>query len=117
MRGSNWLRSIVFLACLGFVLPAFAQDKEKNEETKIKGTVVASAPDPSGKLAPIIIQTDKEQFSVVNNAAAKKMAKHSGKKVTVTGKVQEMDGKKVIEVWLFQRQDDSGKKSKFKQPS
>ncbi|MFH1122171.1 MAG: hypothetical protein V1758_00765 [Pseudomonadota bacterium] len=117
MKGSSWLRLIVFLVCLGFILPAFAADEAKKDETKIKGTIVASTPDPSGKLAPIIIQTDKEQFGVINNAVAKKMAKYPGQKATVTGKVQEMDGKKVIEVWLFERQDPSGKKPKIKQPS
>ena len=117
MKGSIWIRWIVFLACVGLALPAFSAEEKAKDETKIKGTIVASPADPSGKLAPIVIKTDKEEFGVINNALAKKMAKYPGKKASLTGKVQEMDGKKVIEVWLFERQDDSGKKPKLKQPT
>ena len=116
MKGSTWIRLIVFLGCLALTVPALAAEQKAKDETTLTGTIVASAPDPAGKLAPIVIQTDKEQFGVINNALAKKMAKYPGKKASVTGKVQELDGKKVIEVWLFQRQDESGKK-KIPQPN
>jgi hypothetical protein len=108
---------VVFMTAFALALPAFAAEEEGKDETKIRGTIVASPEDPTGKLAPIALQTDKEQFGIANNPLAKKMSKYVGKKAELTGKVQEIDGKKVIEVWLYQRMEDSGKKKKFEQPT
>jgi hypothetical protein len=80
--------------------------------------IVSVPADPSGKLAPVAIKTDKETLAVLNNAVAKKkMEPHVGNKAKLTGVIKEMEGKKVMEVWLFERVDESGKKPKFKQPS
>jgi len=117
MRRGVWVHLFVLLVCLAFVLPAFAAD-EKAKEEKVTGTIVSMPADPSGKLAPIGIKTDKETLAVLNNAISKKkMEPHVGKKAKMTGVFKEIDGKKVMEVWVFERVDESAKKSKFKQPS
>jgi hypothetical protein len=72
--------------------------------------VVISAPaDPSGKLSPLAIQTEKETLAVLKNAVfQKKMQPHVGKKSTLTGVIKEMHRKKVMEVWVFQRMEWTG---------
>lgn len=107
---------LVLVLSLALSLPSFGAEKEKEkktDETKISGTLVTSAEDPTGKLAPVVIETEKEQYGVLNNALGKKLAKYPGKKAVVTGKVQEADGKKVIEPWLFERQDPGAKKRRL----
>lgn len=104
MKGSNWLRLIVFLVCFGFVLPAFAAEEKAKDEAKIKGaTIVEAKGDPGAKLAALALKTDKEEFQLVDNAVAKKMQKYTGSKANVTGKFQEVAGKKVFEAWVFER--------------
>ena len=117
MKKGKWTHLFIFLACSAFVLPAFAAEEKKTEGTKITGTIVEITPEPSGKMASIALKTDKEQIALVNNAVAKKMAKFVGKKANVTGKVTESEGKKVMEAWVFQRIDESGKKSLLRQPT
>jgi hypothetical protein len=118
MRRSVCVQLFVLLVCLAFVLPAFGAEEKKAKEDKVTGTIVSMPADPSGKLAPIGIKTDKETLAVLNNSISKKkMEPHVGKKAKLTGVIKEMDGKKVMEVWVFERVDESGKKPKFKQPS
>lgn len=118
MRKSVWVQLFVLLVCLAFVLPALAAEEKKAKEDKVSGTIVSVPADPSGKLAPIAIKTDKETINVLSNSISKKkMEPHVGKKAKLTGVIKEMDGKKVMEVWVFERVDESAKKSKFKQPS
>jgi hypothetical protein len=117
MRRSVWVHLFVLLVCLAFVLPAFAAE-EKAKEDKVTGTIVSVPADPSGKLAPIAIKTEKETLAVINNAISKKkMEPHVGQKAKLTGIIKEMNGKKVMEVWIFERVDESGKKPKLKQPT
>ena len=71
---------------------------------------------PCGKLAPLAIRTDKEQYPLVQNALANKMVKYVGSKAKVTGRFVQVGDKKAMEPWLYERQDESGKKPKFKQP-
>ena len=111
--------SILMFMTVVFLSSAYAQDKQgekKTDETKINGTIVQVEPDPSGKLAPLAIKTDKEQYPLVQNALANKMAKYVGSKAKVTGRIVQVGDKKAMEPWLYERQDGSGKKPKFKQP-
>lgn len=107
---------LALVLSLALSLPSFGAEKEKEkktDETKISGTLISSPEDPTGKLAPVIVQTEKEQYGVLNNALGKKLAKYPGKKAVVTGMVQEADGKKVIEAWLFERQEPGAKKRRL----
>jgi hypothetical protein len=118
MRRSVWVHLFVLLVCLAFVLPASAAEEKKAKEDVVSGMIVSVPADPSGKLAPVAIKTDKETLAVLNNAIAKKkMEPHVGKKAKLTGVIKEMEGKKVMEVWVFERIDESGKKPKLKQPT
>ena len=118
MRRSMWVPLFVLLVSLAFALPAFGADEKKAKEDVVSGMIMSAPTDPSGKLAPLLIKTDKETLAVLNNAIAKKkMVPHVGKKAKLTGVIKEMDGKKVMEVWVYERMDESGKKSKLKQPT
>ena len=111
--------SVVLLFTAGFMSSALAQEKKgemKTDETKITGTIVQMEKDPSGKLAPLAIKTDKELYPLVQNALADKMAKYAGKKAKVTGRFVQVGDKKALEPWLYERQDESGKSPRFKQP-
>lgn len=118
MRKFNVVAIGLFVSalCLGFAYAQEKQGEKKTDETKISGTIVQTEPDPSGKLAPLAIKTDKEQYPLVQNALANKMAKYVGSKAKVTGRIVQVEGQKAMEPWLYERQDNSGKKSKFKQP-
>ena len=72
-----------------------------NEEIKVTGVVATTPGDPAGKLAPLVIQSEKENISLVNNAVAQKIAKKIGKKIEVTGTVVDVGGKKIMTPWLF----------------
>jgi len=111
MRRSVCVKIFVLLVCLAFVVPAYAAEEKKPKEEKISGTIVSATADPSGILAPIAIKTDKETINVLNNAVSKKkMEPHVGKKAKLTGVFKEINGKKVMEVWVFQRVEESAKK-------
>lgn len=112
--------TVMMMAAIVLMGSAFSQGKEaekKTDETKITGVIVQIEPDPSGKLAPLAIKTEKEQYPLAQNALTVKMAKYVGKKAKVTGRVLEVDSKKAFEPWLYERQDDAKNKSKFKQPT
>lgn len=105
-------KGIFFIFCVAVVslalaMPAIGQEKKKKDEDVLKGTLEAAPVAAGGKLAPLVIKTDKESYPVVQNAVVKKMEKHVGKKGKFTGKIKEMDGKKVMEVWVYERQEDS----------
>ncbi len=118
MRRSMWVLLFILLVCLAFVLPALGAEEKKAKEDVVSGMIVSAPADPSGKLAPLLVKTDKETFAVINNAIAKKkMEPHVGKKAKLTGIIKEIDGKKAMEVWVFERIDDSGKKPRLKQPT
>jgi hypothetical protein len=118
LRKVSVISALLFVTVV-FLGSAYAQEskgEKKTDETKISGTIVQTEPDPSGKLAPVAIKTDKEQYPLVQNALAGKMAKYVGSKAKVTGRIVQMGDKKAMEPWLYERQDESAKKSKFKQP-
>jgi len=111
MRRNLWVHLFVVLVCLAFVLPAYAAEEKKLKEDNISGTIVSAPADPSGKLAPVAVKTDKETIAVLNNAVSKKkMEPHVGKQAKLTGVIKEMDGKKVMEVWVCLRVEESAKK-------
>jgi hypothetical protein len=118
------LRKVSFISILAFVTvvflgSAYAQEskgEKKTDETKINGTIIQVEPDPSGKLAPLAIKTDNDLYPMVRSALTTKMAKYVGSKAKVTGRIVQVGDKKAMEPWLYERQDQSGKKSKFKQP-
>jgi hypothetical protein len=118
------LRKMSFITALLLISPVFlnsadAQEKKaeaKTNETKIMGTIVQMEKDPSGRLAPLAIMTDKDQYPLIQNALAAKMGKHVGSKAKITGRFVEVGNKKAIEAWLYERQGESGKKARFKQP-
>jgi hypothetical protein len=60
--------------------------------------------------------TDKDQYPLIQNALAAKMGKYVGSKAKITGRFVEVGNKKAIEAWLYERQGESGKKARFKQP-
>ena len=100
----NDKRHIIGLCVLGFILMigtlAFAA--EKQEEQKITGTVISASTDPSGMLAPIALECEDGVYQVKKNAVAEKMQKKwTGKKLVVTGVIEEVDGKKVLTPWLI----------------
>ena len=101
-RKVGFILIVTFVAVM-FLSPAYAQEKQgekKTDETKISGTIVQAEPDPCGKLAPLAIR----------------MVKYVGSKAKVTGRFVQVGDKKAMEPWLYERQDESGKKPKFKQP-
>ncbi len=112
MKKSGKIKSFFFIFCvavisLALAMPALGQEKKKKDEDVLKGTLEAGTAAGGGKLAPFVIKTEKESYPVVQNAVVKKMEKHVGKKAKFTGKIKEMDGKKVMEVWVYERMDDS----------
>lgn len=119
------LRKASFISILSFVTvvflgSAYAQEskgEKKTDESKINGTIIQVEPDPSGKLAPLAIKSDKDLYPLVHNALATKMAKYVGSKAKVTGRIVQVGDKKAMEPWLYERQDASAKKSRFKQPA
>ena len=97
-------RSVIELCVLIFIFMvgtlAFAAEKQK--EQKFTGTVVSAPADPSGKLAPIALECKEGVYQVKKNAVAEKMQKTwVGKKLDVTGVMEEVEGKKVITPWLI----------------
>src|SRR5438874_7804619 len=85
--------------------PAVADDKE----VTINGTAkCAMCSLHEGNECTTVIQTKKEgktiNYYVVDNDVSKKMEKlsHSGKKVTATGTVKEVDGKQKLTVSKFE---------------
>lgn len=89
---------LIFILASGMLV--FAADKPK--EQKLTGTVVSAPADPAGKLAPIALECKDAVYCVKKNAIAEKMQKNwVGKKLDVTGIIEEIDGKKVITPWLI----------------
>jgi hypothetical protein len=89
---------LIFIFMVGTL--AFAAEKQK--EQKFTGTVVSAPADPSGKMAPIALECKDGVYAVKKNAVAEKMQKKwIGKKLDVTGVLEEVDGKKVITPWLI----------------
>jgi len=102
MTGKN--RRIIEFCVLIFIFMvgtmAFAAEKQK--EQKFTGTVVSAPADPSGKLAPIALECKDGVYAVKKNAIAEKMQKKwVGKKLDVTGVMEEVEGKKVITPWVI----------------
>jgi hypothetical protein len=94
----------VFMVSLALAMPTLAQGKDKKEDKpdKIWGTIVSAQADPAGKLAPVAIETPKKEVvPLLANANTKKLQKIIGKKVQVEGKFKDVDGKKVMEPWVF----------------
>lgn len=90
--------------CVLIVSVMFAMTALAGDEVKITGKIVAAPADPSGTLAPIAIDCKDGQYAVVNNVPGKKMVQFVGSDVKVTGLVKESEGKKVMTVWIFERQ-------------
>lgn len=91
---------LVFCVLMFSLTTAFAQG-DKAKEIKITGKLVSAPADPSGKLAPLAIECKDGTYPVLNNAIAKKkMAKHVGKMLDITGAFKELDGKKVFDPWV-----------------
>jgi hypothetical protein len=99
------LIAVVGLMMLGTSDAAVAAEKDK--EVVITGTVVEAPVDATGKLAGIAIECDDQQYAVAQNAIAKKIAKKIGKKLDITGVVEDRDGKKILFPWTYQ---DAGAK-------
>ena len=106
-RLSFLLAGVVFL--MAFLAADTAIADEKNKEVKITGMVVTVPADPAGKLAGIAIKSDDAQYAVVQNAIAKKIAKKVGKKLDITGVVEDKGEQKILVPWTFQ---DAGAKPK-----
>lgn len=88
--------------CVWIFLLAVASAVSAGEEQKITGTVVAAPEDPAGKLAPVVLETKDGVYQIAQNAIAAKMKKKwVGKKVDLTGLVEEIEGKKIITPWLI----------------
>ncbi|MDO9567061.1 MAG: hypothetical protein Q7J15_10010 [Candidatus Desulfaltia sp.] len=90
--------------CVLIVSVMFAMTALAGDEVKITGKIIAAPADPSGTLAPIAIECKDGQYAVANNVPGKKMVPFVGSDVKLTGVVKEVDGKKVMTVWLFERQ-------------
>ncbi len=119
MRKKSGLFTVVctLFLCLALASPALAQDKKKDiKPDKVWGMVVAGKPDPSGKFSSVALETQKrETLPLMANAVVKKVEKLIGKGVEIQGKLREMDGKKVLEVWTFiqkEKPDAPTKKAK-----
>jgi hypothetical protein len=95
----------VLFICLALALPALAQDKKKEDKPdKLWGMVVAGKADASasGRLSSVALETQKKEIvPLTSNAVTKKIEKIVGKGVEVQGKLRQVDGKKVMEVWNF----------------
>ena len=97
-RCSIALCVLIFIFIIGTL--AFAAEKQK--EQKFTGTVVSAPADPSGKLAPIALECKDGTYAVKKNAVAERMQKKwVGKKLDVTGVMEDVGGKKVITPWLI----------------
>ncbi len=84
-----------------FVLAA-AMVSDAAEEKKFTGTIVAAPVDPAGKFAPINLKCQEAEYRIINNKVAQKMQKKwAGKKVDVTGAIEEINGQKTVVPWLF----------------
>ncbi|MDD5205611.1 MAG: hypothetical protein PHS17_09325 [Desulfobacterales bacterium] len=111
MKNCGRIKGCFVILCVAVVslvlaMPALGQEKKKDEDV-LKGTLEAAPAPAGGKLAPFVVKTDKESYPVVRNAVVKKMEKHVGKKAKFTGKIKEMDGRKVMEVWVYERMEES----------
>ncbi|MDI6687518.1 MAG: hypothetical protein QME06_04775 [Desulfobacterales bacterium] len=112
MKQNLRLLSVGFFVLIVSVM--FAMTALAGDEVKITGKIVAAPADPSGTLAPIAIECKDGQYALVNNVPGKKMVQFVGSDVKVTGVVKEVDGKKVMTAWVFERQ---GAKKKIPQPN
>lgn len=97
MKRGIWVSLSIFFVCFALALPALSAEQNKKDETKITGTIVEVGADPTGKLAPVALRTEKGEFALVNNAVTKEMAKLVGKTVEITGRVIEPGSKIVME--------------------
>jgi len=66
-------------------------------EVKIVGVLSQATPDPSGALAPFVFTSSDKTYKVTNNKIALKMAKHIGKNLEITGKIDQ----DVLTPWIF----------------
>jgi hypothetical protein len=121
MKVMNRKKSILFvmavlMVSLALAVPALAQGKNKKKEDKpdkLWGTIVAAKPDAAGKLAPIAIETQKKEIvPLAGNAVSKKLQKIVGKKVEIEGKFKEVEGKKILEAWVFVQKEKPDAKDK-----
>ncbi|RJR53598.1 MAG: hypothetical protein C4576_01545 [Desulfobacteraceae bacterium] len=97
---------LVFIVSLALAMPALAQEKKKDKNDKVWGTLVSAKAEPSGKVAPVALETQKKEIvPLVNNGVAKKLEKLAGVKVEIEGQFKDLDGKKVLEPWVYVRKD------------
>lgn len=100
----SYKRRFIELCVLVFIcmISTLAFAAEELKEQKITGTVISAPTDPSGNLAPIALECKDGVYLVKKNAVAEKMQKKwTGKKLDVTGVIEEVDGKKVLTPWLI----------------
>jgi len=96
----------VFIVSLALAMPALAQEKKKDKNDKVWGTLVSAKAEPSGKVAPVAVENQKKEIILLaNNGVAKKLEKLAGVKVEIEGKFKDVDGKKVLEPWVYVRKD------------
>jgi len=96
----------VFAVSLAIAMTALAQEKKKEKSDKVWGTLVSAKAEPSGKVSTIALETQKKEIvPLVNNAVAKKLENKVGSKMEIEGQFKEVDGKKVLEPWVYVRKD------------
>lgn len=92
----------VFVVSMVLAMPSLAQEKKKEKHDKVWGTLVSAKDEPSGKVSPIALETQKKEIvPLANNAVAKKLEKKVGSKMEIEGQFKDVDGKKVLEPWVF----------------
>lgn len=102
---------LIFLAvivCFVFAVDVLAQQKDKKADKadKVWGTIVTQPAGAAGTGAAVALETQKKEIvPLVNNAVAKKLEKIVGKKVEVEGRIKQVDGKNVLEPWIFVQKD------------
>jgi len=110
MRMTKNKKAVLMILCvfvsLALAMPALAQEKKKEKSDKVWGTLVSAKVDPSGKVSPVALETQKKEIvPLAYNAVAKKLERKVGSKMEIEGQFKEVDGKKVLEPWVYVRKD------------
>ena len=98
MKGNEWVRKLVLSVALGTMFIAAGigrSDAAENKQVNLTGTLDVELNEENGTVVSIGLWTDNSYFVIAADAKGKELAKHSGKKVLITGTLKD-DGEDSI---------------------
>jgi len=102
-RRGSLVGMLVVLAFFGVSMRAAlgAEKSTPKKVEKVTGVVVAAVKDNKGVVTAVAIRSDQGEYRVSSKDKGKELLKLVDKKVEVSGKIREGEGKKVIKIMEF----------------